>query len=41
MKQFSVESYDGEVEFEKYLKINNTNLAPEVVARIIKESFAL
>jgi hypothetical protein len=34
-------SYDGEVPFENYMKIDNTNLSPDVVARKIKERFAL
>ena len=34
-------SYDGEVPFENYIKIDNTNLAAECVAKIIKERFEL
>ena len=35
-------SYDGEeLPFENYLKIDNTNLPPEVVANMIKEHFNL
>ena len=35
-------SYDGEnLPFESYIKIDNTNLAPDVVAKMIKEHFAL
>lgn len=40
-QRFRLESYDGEVTFENYIKIDNTNIAPEAAARIIKESFAL
>ena len=32
-------SYDGELTFENYLKIDNTFLSPEEVAKIIKEKF--
>ena len=35
------ESYEGELPFENYVKIDNTNLAPDVVARMIKEKFGL
>ncbi len=34
------ESYEGEIPYENYIKIDNTNLSPEVVARMIKERFA-
>lgn len=34
-------SLDGEIPFENYIKIDNTNLAPDVVARMIKEKFLL
>ena len=35
-------SYDGEtLPFESYIKIDNTNLSPETVAKIIKEKFGL
>ena len=36
-----LESYPGELPFENYVKIDNTHLAPEQVAAIIKERFAL
>ena len=32
-------SYDGEVPFENYMKIDNTDLAPDTVAQMIKEHF--
>lgn len=35
------ESYEGELPFENYIKIDNTDLAPDVVARVIKENFDL
>ena len=35
------ESFDGEIPFENYIKIDNTNLAPDLVARQIKEHFKL
>lgn len=38
---YRLESRDGEIPFENYIKIDNTNLAPDVVAQMIKERFAL
>ena len=35
------ESYDGEITFENYIKIDNSYLAPDVVAKKIKERFRL
>lgn len=35
------ESYEGEIPYENYIKIDNTNLSPEEVARMIKERFLL
>ena len=34
-------SYDGEVRFENYIKIDNTNIPPEKAALMIKERFNL
>ncbi len=34
-------SYDGEVEFDNYIKIDNSDLPPEKVAEMIKEEFNL
>ena len=34
-------SHDGEMPFENYMKIDNTNLSPDVVAGMIKDNFAL
>ena len=35
------ESYEGEVPFKNYMKINNENLAPDQVAKMIKDKFNL
>lgn len=35
------ESLDGEIPFENYIKIDNSELPPEKVAKIIKERFGL
>ncbi|MBR5718226.1 MAG: shikimate kinase [Clostridia bacterium] len=34
-------SYEGEITFKNYLRIDNTDKAPDVVARIIKDTFDL
>ena len=34
-------SNDGEIPFENYIKIDNSNLSPEVVAETVKERFSL
>ncbi len=39
--KYRLVSNDGEIPFENYIKIDNTNLEPEVVARMIKEKFDL
>ena len=36
-----LESMDGEIPFENYMKIDNTKLAPDVVAQMIKNQFDL
>lgn len=36
--QYRLESMDGEILFDNYMKIDNTNLAPETVAQMIKSS---
>jgi hypothetical protein len=36
-----LESYDGEIPFENYVKIDNSELEPDVVAGMIKERFGL
>lgn len=40
-KKHRFESYDGEFDFENYIKIDNTKLPAEEVAKIIKEKFNL
>lgn len=40
-ERWRLESYDGEIPFENYVKIDNTNLSPDIVARMIKEKFNL
>ena len=32
-------SYDGEFDFENYIKINNSGLSAEIVAQVIKDKF--
>ena len=39
--KYRLESYDGEITYDNYIKIDNSSLAPDVVARIIKERFGL
>jgi len=34
-------SNDGEIPYDNYIKIDNTNLSAEIVAQIIKEQFEL
>jgi hypothetical protein len=36
-----LESYEGEIPYENYIKIDNSSLAPDEVARMIKERFGL
>ena len=40
-KNYRCVSNDGEIPFEKYIKIDNSNLSTELVATIIKEGFNL
>ena len=40
-KEHRYESFDGELSFENYIKIDNTELEADEVARMIKERFAL
>lgn len=40
-ENYRIESRDGEIPFENYIKIDNTDLDPSVVARMIKDRFAL
>lgn len=39
--RYRCESYDGEITFDNYIKIDNTNLQPHEVAAMIKEHFSL
>lgn len=39
--RYRLESMDGEIPFENYMKIDNSNLEPAVVAQMIKERFGL
>jgi len=34
-------SNDGEITLDNYMKVNNSNLSPDVVAKMIKERFSL
>ena len=40
-KKFRLVSHDGEMPFENYVKIDNTDLTPDAVAGMIKERFSL
>ena len=40
-KNHRFESYDGEIPFENYIKIDNSELSPDAAARMIKERFDL
>ena len=40
-RQYRFESLPGEIPFENYMRIDNTDLAPDVVAAMIKEKFRL
>ena len=40
-QRYRLESKEGEIPFANYVKIDNTNLAPNAVARMIKEQFSL
>ena len=40
-ERYRLVSEDGEIPFENYLRIDNTDLAPDVVAKMIKERFDL
>lgn len=41
MEKYRLNSFEGEIERENYLKINNTNLSAEETAKLIKEKFQL
>lgn len=40
-EQYRLESLEGEISFENYLKIDTSNLGPQAVARQIKAYFKL
>ena len=40
-EKYRLESYDGEVPYENYIKIDNANLEPAEVAKMIQERFSL
>ena len=40
-KKHRVESFEGEIKFKNYIKIDNSNLTAEETAKIIKEKFNL
>jgi len=40
-KKVRLVSNDGEIPFENYIKIDNSNLSPDIVAKMIKEKFSL
>lgn len=40
-KRYRLISLDGEIPFENYIKIDNSALSPQIVARSIKERFLL
>lgn len=39
--KYRLESREGEIPFENYMKIDNSNLEPAVVAKMIQERFHL
>lgn len=39
--RYRLESLEGEIPFENYMRLDNSNLAPDEAARRIKERFAL
>ena len=40
-RTYRLESYDGEIPFENYIKIDNSNLSPRETAEIIRKRFGL
>lgn len=40
-EKYRLNSIDGEIKRENYIRINNTNLSPEEVAKVIQETFKL
>ncbi|WP_419887863.1 AAA family ATPase [Neobacillus niacini] len=41
MEKYRLNSLEGEITKQEYIRINNTNKSPEEVARVIKEKFQL
>lgn len=41
MEKYRLNSIEGEITKEKYIRINNTNMSAEEVAKVIKEKFQL
>ena len=41
MEKYRLNSKNGEIKRENYIRIDNTNLSPEETAKIIKEKFDL
>lgn len=41
MDKYRLNSFEGEISFANYIKINNTNIRAEEVAKIVKETFQL
>ena len=41
MEKYRLNSNEGEIKFENYLRINNTNLSPDEVSDMIIEKFNL
>ncbi len=39
--KYRMQSYDGEIKFKNYIKIDNTNLSANKVAKMIKDKFDL
>ncbi len=39
--RYRLESFEGEIPFDNYIKIDNSNLPPDVVAKMIQEKFHL
>ena len=39
--KYRLESFDGEIPFDNYIKIDNSQLPPDVVAKMIQEKFNL
>lgn len=41
MEKHRLNSLEGEIPFQNYIKVNNTNLSAEEVAKIVKLKFDL